>query len=255
MNEKIAVQKSVFNSNKGRARDCMVFGLLLWLSGGTAMSASYDPDTYRFKAADLLPAKTLKGPNHTVQETVENKDFINHYRIGSPFGEFPVSGDARVAITVQEINAIAELKKMSKAGVFAESAGEAAQKPIQAAKGLVEQPRETLQGIPEGVGRLFARTKDTIKDVAAKSQQAAGGEGGSTSDAAVDAGADLAKSYFGVNSAQRKLARDLKVDPYSTNEVLQAEIAGLAKYAAAGSFGTKLVMPSMRSRPVLDNAL
>ena len=238
-------------------RRCKLAALcLLAMSTGAVSAASYEPDTVSFQAGKLVDKKLLKGPNHTMQNEVVSKDYMNHYRIDSPFGEFKVTGDGAVANVVHEIDAIAELQKMSKTEVFAQSAAEAAQKPVMAAKQLAEQPVETVKGIPAGVGRLFSRTKDMVEDVAEKTSEAAsgeGGEGGSTTDAAMEAGTDLAKSYFGVGSAHRKLAKELEVDPYSTNRVLQAELSGMANYAAAGSFGMKLVMPTIPGANIVTN--
>ena len=223
---------------------------------GSAVAASFEPDTVTFQAGNLVDKSILRGPNHTLRNKVINKGYMNNYVIDSPFGEFSVIGDWAAVNMVHEIDAIAELKKMSKTGVLAQSAAEAAQKPVNAAKQLVEQPAETVKGIPAGVGRLFSRAADVVGEAAQKTSEAAkseGGDGSSTTDATTDAGTELAKGYLGVGAAHRKLARELEVDPYSTNKVLQAELASMARYAAAGSFGTKLIMPSIPGASVVAN--
>lgn len=222
---------------------------------GVAAAAGYEPEMPQFRAEQLLEAPLLKGPNHAIQEAVVNKGYMNQYRIETSFGVFPVSGDAYVAAAVHEIDAIVELRQMSKTGVVAKSASEAVQKPVETAKQFAENPEETIRGIPAGVGRLFSRAKDVGKDVAEKASEASaegnGGEG--SGDAMAEAGSDLARKYLGVSSAQRKLAEELQVDPYTTNEVLQTELADMAKYAAAGSVATKLVMPSIPGMGVISN--
>jgi hypothetical protein len=225
----------------------MTLFLLISAPAVVTVAANYEPAIVRFQASKLLPAELLKGPNHEISAQVENKGFMNHYRITSPFGEFIAAGDAMAQMRVHEIKAIAKLKNMSKTGVLAQSAAEAAQKPVQAVQQLAEQPVETLKGVPAGIGRLFARTKETVEQTSEKvsAQKQSDGDEGSTTDAAVEAGTNLAQHYLGVSSAQRKLAREVSVDPYSTNPVLQQELGRLAKYAAAGSFGTKLLMPSI----------
>ncbi len=77
-------------------------------------AADYESSTPNLKASRLLAKDTLKGPNHTVQERVVNRGFMNHYRIMSPFGQFAAAGDAMVVKRVYEIAAIAELRRMSK---------------------------------------------------------------------------------------------------------------------------------------------
>ncbi len=239
-------------------RRCAVMVLLytvvssLSISSTQAASSSYEPDAPTLKASQLVPKTTLKGPNHTVQEKVVNRGFMNHYRITSPFGEFSAAGDTRLIVRVQEISAIAKLREMSKTQVFAEAAGDAVGKTVGAFGRVIDDPKGTAQGISAGVGRLFNRTKrrtqdayGTAKDASKAEKQGEQGGQASTSSQVTEGGKQLGRQYLGVDSAFRKLAMDLKVDPYTDNSMLRAEMDSLAKVAAAGSFGTKLVTPSL----------
>jgi hypothetical protein len=76
---------------------------------------------------------------------------------------------------------------------------------------------------------------------------------GLSTDEVTQAGTDMAMNYVGVGSAQRKLASELKVDPYSTNAVLQSELSEIATYSAAGSFGVNLVMLSIPGLGLVSN--
>ncbi len=217
-----------------------------------ATAATYEPDSPTLKASTLVPKTTLTGPNHTVQEKVVNRGFMNHYRISSPFGEFSADGDTMLIVRVHEISAIAKLKEMSKTQVFAQAAGDAVGKTAGAIGRVIDDPKGTAQGISAGVGRLFKRTKrrtqdayGTAKDAAAQKKQDQPGGQGDTASQVTEGGKRLGRQYFGVDSALRNLARDLKVDPYTDNTVLRAEMDSMAKVAAAGSFGTKLVTPSL----------
>ncbi len=252
------MSRKVYMTIRHHCRRSVVTAIVLLPLATVSAAAEYESAQREFKAADLLDPKLVKGANHTIQDPVVNKGYINHYQIASPFGEFSTVGDSRVPNAVHEINVIAELQKMSKTGLLAESAAESAantvQAPIKAAGRLVEDPVGTVKGVPAGVGRLFARAKDTIGDVSKKvAKVGAGsedsgdgsGDGGVSGDEVVEKGTELAKSYLGVSGAHRKLARKLRVDPYSRNPVLQQELSSMAKYAAAGSFGAKLAMPSI----------
>ena len=220
-----------------------------------AATPAYEPDTPKLKASQLLPKKTLKGANHTVQEQVVNRGFMNHYRITSPLGEFSATSDALVVKRIYEIAAIAELRKMSKSKVFAEAVGSAVAKPIGTIGKVVDDPEGTVAGISSGVGRLFKRTVRRTQDAVEKAKEVAeeeknkesgqATEQGDTSSKATEQGKKMARSYLGVNSAFRKLAMELKVDPYTDNPVLREELDSMSKVSAAGSFGTKLVMPSL----------
>ncbi len=224
-----------------------------------AASVTYEPDTPRLKASQLLPKKILKGTNHTVQEQVVNRGFMNHYRITSPFGELSAKSDIMVPVRVHEIAAIAELRKLSKTKVFAESVGSAVAKSAGTIGKAIDDPQGTVAGISAGVGRLFKRTARRTQDAYEKAKEVAEEEKekqnkkqsgqvtehSDTSDKVVEQGKKLGRRYLGVNSAFRKLAMDLKVDPYTTNVVLRDDLDSMAKVAAAGSFGTRLAMPSL----------
>ncbi|MDH3638080.1 MAG: hypothetical protein OES09_06395 [Gammaproteobacteria bacterium] len=225
--------------------------------------ADTEPDTINLRVSQFLSKEQINGPNYTVNDRVVNQGFTNIYRVTSPFGEFDVIGDPQVAVRAQEINAIAKLREMSKVGVVAKSAGEAATTTVKTVGRVVNDPGGTLSGIPSGVGRLFKRTVRKTQDVYEKAKEAADDESQEKSNVddgtdekanddadkneAVDEGKKLAKRYLGVNSSVRKLARDLQVDPYTDNQVLRVELESMAKYAAAGSFGTKLIMPGFGS--------
>jgi hypothetical protein len=158
---------------------------------------------------------------------------------------------------IQEINAIAALQQMSKTGVLAQSALEAVQQPVETVTNIATNPAETVRGIPAGLGRLFGRSKDIAKDVSNQVSDTVHNDdsegSGLSTEEVTQAGTDMAMSYIGVGSAQRELASQLKVDPYSTNAVLQAELSEIATYAAAGSFGVSLVMPSIPGLGVVSN--
>ncbi len=235
-----------------------VFAVLCFLMSAVPLSsiqaapAGFEPDAPTLKASSLVPKTTLKGPNHTVQEKVVNRGFMNHYRISSPFGEFSADGDTMLIVRVHEISAIAKLKQMSKTQVFAQAAGDAVGKTAGAIGRVIDDPKGTAQGISAGVGRLFHRTKrrsrdayGTAKDAATEGKQDQPGGQGDTASQVTEGGKRLGRQYFGVDSALRNLARDLKVDPYTDNTVLRTEMDSMAKVAAAGSFGTKLVTPSL----------
>jgi hypothetical protein len=230
---------------------------LLAISGSQAAAESYETETVLFDASQMLDEALLIGPNHTVDGTVVNQGYLNHYQIETPFGAFTVSGDAQVPEMIQEINAIAALQQMSRTGVLAQSALDAVQQPVDTVRNIATNPAETVRGIPAGLGRLFSRSKDIARDVSTQVAEVANNDDSEVSSLSTDevtqAGTDLAMNFIGVGSAQRELASELKVDPYSSNAVLQSELAELATYAAAGSFGANLVMPSIPGLGVVSN--
>lgn len=244
-------------SDAGRTFHVFICALLLTIGVNLSAAESYESETVVFDASQTLDEALLSGPNHTIDSTVVNQGYLNHYQIDSPFGAFAVSGDSRVPEMIQEINAIAALQQMSKTGELAQSALQAVRKPVDTVTNIATRPAETVRGIPAGLGHLFSRSKDIAKDVSTQVSETVGhndSEGsGLSTDAVTQAGTAMAMNYMGVGSAQRKLANELKVDPYSTNAVLQSELSAMATYAAAGSFGVNLVMPSIPGLGVVSN--
>jgi hypothetical protein len=197
------------------------------------------------KAGDLLPAETLKGEHHTIDDAVKNDGYMNHFVIRSEFGDFEAGSEAMVPVRVKEVHALAELKKLSGTEVFASALGGAATKTVESLGRAVTDPVGTVQGVGEGVGRMFKRMSlsakkatDAVKESSAEEQTAEG-------EASGDAGGEAAKNLIGYNKAKRGMAREMSIDPYSDNEVLQAELDRLAKAAFAGGLAFSTLAPSV----------
>ena len=119
-----------------------------------------------------------------------------------------------------------------------------------------------------GVSRFFKRTTRTAKNVGSEVTESVGesnsgdeqsGEeqkGDDENDADEnDADGDskdgddpglstqLASSFMGVGKAHRELARELEVDPYSDNAILQAELSRVAKIAGSVGKFTNILIP------------
>jgi hypothetical protein len=213
------------------------------------------------KASDFLDAALLKGPDYIVEEKVSSDGVFNTYTITSNFGTWKVQSTSLAATRVHEIGAIAKLKEVDKIAV---AAGGIAHGAVDVGKGVVSvvtHPVDTVTGVADGVGRLFGRIGRGAKRTAEKMGSDEGyksepqnlgapakGEkasGQSTAGKAAGATGDLAKGIIGVNSAMRSWAKKLRVDPYTRNEVLHAELRDVAQYDAGGRFSVNLVPGSI----------
>ncbi len=216
-------------------------------------AAEFEPP--RALDPSTLPAEKAKGPHHSVVAPIENDGFMNTYHIASDFGAFDAEGRALLEIRIREIAALAELAELSKTAVFADAVKEglktATVGQVETIAAIAQDPVGTAKGIPGGVTRLFNRTKakaqDAYSDMKKSDAEETGGEAGkSTTDKAVDASTVYAKKYLGITKAQRLWAQKLGVDPYSSNAVLQKEIAAVAKVDAVGRFGVRFAgLPSI----------
>jgi len=197
---------------------------------------------------------------------VPTTGLLGRFTLHTQYGTLKVSGRDLLQIRVGEIRAIKALQKNSKVKVFATAAKDAALRPINAAKQVIENPEKTLEGIPAGVERFlhgaYRQAKkttlnvvDTISDYTEekpettnteKKKQASDEQPSDNSNivekVATKAG-DTAKDFFGYNKARRELAKQLEIDPYTTNPILSQKLDETAWAMFAGGMTFKMIAP------------
>ena len=185
-----------------------------------------------FKASDILDPELRRGARFSVDDTVYNDGYMNHFIVHSDFGDFQASSEAALRYRFQEIEALGWLSEISDSRAFVDAAKKSGKEtllaPYHAVKNLahaVANPGETLDmvaGIPQGVGRFFSSVAEKVKS--------AGGNGdGSTASSAVSVGAGLVGNYLGYDDHVRDLQKNLGIDPYSDNQLLHSEIRRVAE--------------------------
>jgi hypothetical protein len=197
------------------------------------------------RAADLAPADLLKGPHFQVDERVPTDGLLARFTIKSDFGPFEAQGPGMLAERVAEIRAIDILSRVEKTDVFKKALGETAKRTGKSLATAVAHPVETIEKLPEGVGRFFERVSRGVKTGAQKASdymsEKSGQPGGSSaSDVATvagQAGSDVGESVIGYDDARRRVAKEVKVDPYTTNAVLSKKLDDVAWAAWSGEFG------------------
>lgn len=216
-------------------------------------------------ARDLASGIPLEGENYTVLDQVPTDGFMATFTISSPYGEFAASGPGMLAERIDEIRALAALKQVQTDEQFASAAADTARDTAGGLRTLATRPRETLAGVPEGVGRFFDRTGRSVRtgiqkldDVRHGRTPGAGDDmasylpGGSAAPAAAPAsgslpgaiaraGGGVAANILGYDDQRRRLAKALAVDPYTTNPVLASELDSVTWAAFAGGLGVNIV--------------
>lgn len=187
----------------------------------TLPSSSEYEELPELKASEILKETILTGPYHKVREEVPTHSGANRFTIDSHFGVFTAEGNAMLVRRVDEINAIARLKDVSKTEEFKEALKKAAMSPVATVKALVTDPVRTVSAIPNGLKKFMGRAGETFKSIGKKrdSEEAEG---------------NTAKQIIGFADAKRKVAISLGVDPYSSNDVLQHELDGISWAHFAG---------------------
>ena len=191
--------------------------------------------------SELAPASLLKGPLHTVAEPVAMEGFFGRFVIESKFGKFSVLGVNMLAVRVNELQAIAALQEVERSRAFQDSLVRAASAPIQFVQSAVTNPVGTVENVGQGLGNVLGR----IGFLARSGVQSVTDSTSSASPAPsvlppAPAGETIPSAFtgdpFGYNKARRDWARQLNIDPYTSNPVLRPLLDNAAAASFAGSF-------------------
>jgi hypothetical protein len=174
------------------------------------------------KASDILKPEFLSGPYHKVREEVPTFSGANQFTIDSDFDVFEADGSEMLLKRINEINAIARLKEVSRTDEFNEALRKAAKSPVAAAKAIVADPVHAITNVPKGVMKFMGRIGENVKGISHKHEGRKDPEG------------TQLQQIIGFSDAKRKVAISLGVDPYSTNTVLQHELDEIAWASFAG---------------------
>jgi hypothetical protein len=202
--------------------------LLISIIGATALLAQNDDAAFLAKfestfeapamvpAKDFVPAALMSGKLHSVRPMAINDGLRNTYYMDTPSGVQEVTGTPALIQRIREIYAIDYLRGVSKTDAFGKALAGAGKAKIESAGKLISDPFGTIKNVPQGASRFFGRLGEGLKG------------GGSKSEDSGLAG------LLGVTKAKVKLAAQLRVSPYSTNEELQRELTSVAQAMAGG---------------------
>jgi hypothetical protein len=214
-------------------------------AAGVAAAAGYEAPP-SFKASQLLPASVVKGAHHAIEEGVAVQGLQRQYRVTSDYGAFVADRDSQIPVLLKEVDALQRLSETSQSEVALKAVGGTISGAAKGAAHAASKPKETIAGVPGGVGRMFGRAgksakraADNVKDEVKqddksqpKSEQAA------SSDSAAEA---AAKKALGISAGRRRWAKELGVDPYTTNPALSSALDKVGQIDAVGRFSAKLV--------------
>jgi hypothetical protein len=172
------------------------------------------------KASEILKPEFVKGDHHTVREPVPTFSGQNQFVIDSDFGVFDADGNEMLLRRVKEVYAIADLSNVSRTDQFKQSLATAARGPYNAAKRIVEDPVNTISNVPKGVMKFMGKAGQSIKNIGKKKDDE-------------ESGSKLEQT-IGYSKKKREIAVSMGIDPYSTNAVLQKELADIAWASWAG---------------------
>jgi hypothetical protein len=200
--------------------------------------------------SELAPAALLKGPLHSVAEPISLEGFFGRFVIESKFGKFSVTGANMLAVRVNELQAIEVLQEVQSSQAFQDSLVRAAQAPIQLVQSAVTNPVGTVENVGRGVGNVLGRVgflarsgAQSVADSTSNASPAASGL------PAAPAGETIPPAFngdpFGYNKARRDWARQLNIDPYTSNPVLRPLLDNASAASFAGSFAVNTAISAV----------
>lgn len=190
--------------------------ILIWAACPSAAQVETVPV---FSAQRVLGA-AAKGANYRVQDPVTTDGLLRIYTLETRYGTYTVYGDAMLLQRRRELAALATLEKQSQTKAFTNAMVRAGTAPIEFAGDLLTDPVQTTKRTISGIGEVFGRVTSGIANV------------GKSRDSA-------AKSALGISAAQRKVASDLGVDPYTDFPPLAQKLAEFARASALGGLVVK----------------
>jgi hypothetical protein len=168
----------------------------------------------------ILPPAMLKGKNFTVQDQVKNDGLFNHYTVQTAFGTFKAGSTSDLKILINEINAIAAMKKVKTEDTVTTALKQSGQNTVNGVKNLFNDPQATLEGAASGIGSLFNRAKETV----GKRENS-------------DAEDSKFEQLVGISKSKGMIASRYGVNVYSQNAVLQEELNRLGQADFLGGLG------------------
>ncbi|GJL77837.1 MAG: hypothetical protein NPINA01_08260 [Nitrospinaceae bacterium] len=180
------------------------------------------------KASQYLPPELFKSKHHRVDEKVDTFGFTNRYRIHTDYFIMDIQGDDTLRKRVQEAHALAAMEELKKTKEFGKAAKNAATAPFSFAKNLVTSPVDTVASVPRGLWRYITRVGEMVQGNREEAED------------------NVGKELIGFSESKRKLAYQLGVDVYSTNQALQSELNSIAWAAYSGGLVVSLAMTPVR---------
>ncbi|MGE4071673.1 MAG: hypothetical protein AB7E72_10905 [Lysobacterales bacterium] len=204
----------------------------------------------RMLTSELAPGLDLTGPGYRISTDAAIVDYYGQFEMRSDMGTLTADGTQELRLRVRELPAVRTLDQVTTTEVFTDAVSRGVEKPADAVQQVATQPKETLAGLPEGIGRFLVRSARNIKDLALDINDAAvnAREKSDTEEEEEAAVAQERRSaraqkiatsatlnYIGYNKARREIAREVGADPYSTNPLLDERLDRLAWASWSGA--------------------
>ncbi|MDQ8200326.1 hypothetical protein QEH56_19335 [Pelagicoccus enzymogenes] len=203
----------------------------------------------------MAPKIQLKTSAYRVSPVVEVSDLAYTFRVESEYGSYRVQGVQQLEALLHELEVIETLAEVSQSEAFASSLSSSLASPVATTVGVAKRPVASVTGLPGGVvrylgGKLYqvkrgsSKALETYRDYRNKDDKEEVREEPKEKKKLVSSAGKLSRKHLGHDSSKRRWARQLGVDPYSKNEVLQEALGRIAWASTLGGFAGDFAVPS-----------
>lgn len=263
---------------------CRSLALACLAAAGVAAHAEdavrYDQEPV-LEAATLVPPERLSGPGFTVDPHVEIRGYMAHFTLDTPSGPLQAQSVEILAEREDELPVLFALDRLTRSEAFTRTAGGTLGGTARAIGNVVLHPIETLRGLPAGVARFFAapfvklgRQAQSLSDRVAREWGTAGekypADDGPMTDARAASGERPGRAWYGgvgaeagrelkrqveYGQAKRELARQLGVDPYTSNPYLHDQLDRLAWAGVGGRLSATALLGGVGGTAAVATAM
>lgn len=209
-------------SNVPAALGLALLGSLAFVSQIAAQNAPAGDglETPKPAPASKYLGAAMTSPNYTVGASARSDGIMRIFTVETRYGKYQFDGVSFTKLRLREIDATVALEQMSKSDAWVKSFGNAAVAPLKFGFGFVTNPAETINRSASGIANMFDRAG------AALANQKSGRD-------------SVTDSLLGVSDAQRQLAVQLGVDPYTDFAPLQNRLQEMSRVMAGGQLTVK----------------
>ncbi|MGJ8671973.1 hypothetical protein [Rubritalea sp.] len=198
-----------------------------------------------FTSSQILPPGLLSGPLFRVRELAPSDGYLIDFTMDTNYGVMKARGLVELSVRVHEMKAIKVLVDTSKSDLFAEGLKQSLEAPVDAMKNIAADPHEAIRKTPATVGHFFQKVGSSLTGAADKVQNNWENRDPNqdTEEMLAESGKGLgnsAKSIAGFDKAKLDCARELGVNPYSDNKLLQDEMEKVTWAFFAGGLPLRL---------------
>ncbi len=221
---------------------CLLVCLIVSAGTAIAQNAGVFEAPPVLLAQDLAPPTLLNGAGFQVDNQVPTDGLTANFTIHTDLGTLQAHGLEMLRIRIAEVPAMIELQNTSKTKVFMQSVATNAARPVAAAGQMVMHPVDTVKGLPGGVGRFFGRVGLGAKRIQEAATEPEDTPASEKAGAVAERSLQTTRDVFGYEQERRELAKQLHVDPYTTNPILKEQLDDIALTAFRAHVGVTTTM-------------